>query len=222
MAAEVTQAEFARLRGVSRKTVTEWKAKGLLSMTPAGLVRVEESEWLLADRPQNYRGGSTNRGARAEVSPAKPTAARPAPVEQVTGDAQAVEAAEILTQSPAQIAEALGWTTAEAQRVKEIYLALLRRQEYEVEQGRLVQIEAIAILVEREYSVVRERLLAIPGKLAAKLVGLDRAEIDAALFAEVSEALNELHDPADRPDGLGGIVAAPVSIPGRAQAAASA
>ncbi|AWN43156.1 hypothetical protein [Methylobacterium durans] len=204
MAAEVTQAEFARLRGVSRKTVTEWKAKGLLSMTPAGLVKVEESEWLLADRPQNYRGGATNRGARAEAPSAKPAAARPAPVEAATGDAQAVEASEILTQSPAQIAEALGWTTAEAQRVKEIYLALLRRQEYEVEQGKLVQIEAVAAQVEREYAVVRERLLAIPGKLASKLVGLDRAEIDAALLAEVSEALNELHDPGDGAGGMGG------------------
>lgn len=203
MAAEVTQAEFARQRGVSRKTVTEWKAKGLLSMTPAGLVKVEESEWLLADRPQNYRGGATNRGARAEAPQTKPSALRP----DASGGEEAaapVEAAEILSQSPAQIAEALGWTTAEAQRVKEIYLALIRRQEYEVEQGKLVQIEAVAAQVEREYAVVRERLLAIPGKLAAKLVGLDRAEIDAALHAEVSEALNELHDPGDGAGGMGG------------------
>jgi hypothetical protein len=204
MASEVTQAEFARQCGVSRKTVTEWKAKGLLSMTPVGLVKVEASEWLLADRPQTYRGGTAKRPnapPAAEAEPAKPVTdlARPAASLEAP-----VETAAILSQSPAQIAEAMGWTTAEAQRVKEIYLALIRRQEYEVGQGKLVEIEAVAVQVEREYAVVRERLLAIPGKLASKLVGLERAEIDAALFAEVSEALNELHDPGDRSGGLGG------------------
>jgi phage terminase Nu1 subunit (DNA packaging protein) len=204
MPENVTQAAFARQRGVSRKTVTDWKSKGLLSMTPDGLVKVEESEWLLADRPQTYRGGTSK--PPPTQSAADPTSEKTVAVRERPAAAPGapVETAAILSQSPAKIAEAMGWTTAEAQRVKEIYLALIRRQEYEVSQGKLVEIEAVAVQVESEYAVVRERLLGVPGKLAAKLVGLERAEIDAALFAEVSEALNELHDPGDRSGGLGG------------------
>ena len=204
----VQQAEYARHRGVSRKTVTGWKQKGRIVLTDAGLVDVVASDARLDERPETYRGGVT-KGADATVT----GNSRPA---ATAGNA------DLLTKSPAEIAEALDWSTAEAQRVKEVYLALIRKQEYEVGHGKLVEIEAVAILVEREYSVVRERLLAIPGKLAAKLVGLDRAEIDAALFAEVSEALNELHDPGDRTDGLGGIV--PALVPGaeRPEAAAAA
>lgn len=197
----VSQAEFARLRGVSKPTVTAWKAKGFLSMTPDGRVKVEESEWLLAHRPQVYRGGAASVPPAARTASTKPEEPKPRPAAPLDDQA---EPAAILTKSLAEIAEALGWTTAEAQRVKEVYLALLRRQEYEVAQGKLVDIEAVGVLVERANSVVRERLLGIPGKLGAKLVGLDRAEITAALQAEIVEALNELHDPGDDAGGLGG------------------
>lgn len=188
----VQQAEYARHRGVSRKTVTGWKQKGRLVLNEAGLVDVKATDARLDERPENYRGGVT--------APPRPGVTGNTPPE-VTPAVAADPA--ILNKSPAEIAEALDWSTAEAQRVKEIYLALLRRQEYEVAQGKLVEIEAVGTLVEREYSVVRERMLAVPGKMGAKLVGLERAEITAALQAEVSEALNELHDPGERTGGLG-------------------
>jgi hypothetical protein len=53
----VTQAEFARRRGVSRATVTEYKGKGLLVMTEAGLVDVAASEERLAASLDPSRGG---------------------------------------------------------------------------------------------------------------------------------------------------------------------
>lgn len=184
----VSQAEFARLKDVSRKTVTQWKAKGLLSMTPDGMVKVEESEWLLADRPSNNRGGTI----KAHQS----------------GSARGAEAARP-SETPEQIAERVvlqdgnaPHTHAEAARIKENYLALLRQLEYDQKRGAVVPIEDVAKTVEREYSTVRERLLSIPGKLAAKLVGRDRAAIDMALSQEINEALDELHDP--NPDGWGG------------------
>jgi len=79
-----------------------------------------------------------------------------------------------------------------------------------VARGQLVVIEEVARQVETEYGVVRQRLLAIPGKLADALDGMNREEREVAIAGEITEALNELHDPAvagggaDRTDGAGG------------------
>jgi len=89
----------------------------------------------------------------------------------------------------------------EAQRVKEVYLALLRKQEFEIEQGELVTIEEVGREVEREYSMVRERLLTIPGKVSALLARCDRAVIESKLLDEITEALAELHEPAKSDGG---------------------
>jgi phage terminase Nu1 subunit (DNA packaging protein) len=167
----VSQAEFARLRGVSRATVTHWKNAGRLLLNTEGKVDVDASEKLLALRPAVYRGGR----------------AKPAPGEKLP---------PILDQSPEEIADSTKWTLIEAQRVKEIYLASLRKQEFETEEEKLVEIEAVAYEVEREYSIVRERLLSIPGKVSASLAGCDRAVIEAKLRDEIAEALAELSAPA--------------------------
>jgi hypothetical protein len=148
----VSQSEFARLRGVSRQTVTAvWKKQGRLVLTADGKVDVKATEKPLALRPETYRGGTV----KAKPGKAGKKPARTAEESPVSAD----EAVPILDRSPAEIAESSNWTLVEAQRVKEIYLALLRKQEFEVERGELVEIEAVAHEVEREYSIVRERLL---------------------------------------------------------------
>ena len=53
----ITQAEFARLNGVSRKTVTVWKQQGYCIMTAGGQVDVVASNKMLRGRPDCYRGG---------------------------------------------------------------------------------------------------------------------------------------------------------------------
>jgi phage terminase Nu1 subunit (DNA packaging protein) len=63
--------------------------------------------------------------------------------------------------------------------------------------GELVSIDEVGLQLEAEYGVVRQRLLAIPGKLADALEGLSREEREAILMAEITEALNELHAAAD-------------------------
>ena len=51
----VTQAEFARMQGVTRKTITLWKRKGWITMTAEGLVDTARSADGLAQR-RNNRG----------------------------------------------------------------------------------------------------------------------------------------------------------------------
>jgi hypothetical protein len=55
----VSQAEFSRRRGVSRKSVTVWRRYGLVVMR-GGLVDVDASEARLAERPDIIKGGKTN------------------------------------------------------------------------------------------------------------------------------------------------------------------
>lgn len=64
----MSQAAFADLRGVSRKQVTVWKAKGYLTMT-GNLVEVEPSCAALDGRPERYRGGRTKGGLPPEGRP---------------------------------------------------------------------------------------------------------------------------------------------------------
>jgi len=67
-----------------------------------------------------------------------------------------------------------------------------------IARGEYVAVEEVGRQVEAEYGMVRQRLLAIPGKCAAALQGLGREECEAVLASEVSEALNELHAPSTR------------------------
>lgn len=64
----MTQAEFARRRGVSRSTVNEYKNKGYLVMTDDGKVSVLASEEKLADHLDPTRGGSRS-SAPQKASP---------------------------------------------------------------------------------------------------------------------------------------------------------
>lgn len=94
-----------------------------------------------------------------------------------------------------------GQSLLQAKTVLETYKAKLAKLEYEQETGRLVDVEDIRKAQEKAYSVVRSRLLQMPSKLTPVLVGVSRAEIKAALQAEVTAALNELVQTAGNVDG---------------------
>jgi phage terminase Nu1 subunit (DNA packaging protein) len=105
--------------------------------------------------------------------------------------------------------------------------ALLARQQTEsvalrnaIARGEYASIEEIALQVETEYSIVRERLLTIPGKLSDGLAMRSREEIEAGLLEELSEALNELNDPTRIAQRAGGAGGAPAPVSEGAQAAA--
>ena len=203
----LSQKEFADRMGVQKGTVSKWKAKGLLVLDADGKVLVEETEWKLDQQPAVYRGGTTHRPIRgpdanntkapaATPKPA-PLKASPTPPPRPAPSDDAPDPADFDSANP-------NLPMAEAVRRKENFLGLLRKHELEVERREWVRVEDVGKQVEREYAVVRERLLAIPGKLAAKLVGLTRDEINLVLFNEISEALSELHGPASDGDGGNG------------------
>jgi hypothetical protein len=177
----ITQAEFAKLRGSSKFSVTHWKQLGLLVMK-GRLVDVAASEKLLDARPISKRGRGTNR--RPDAAPVAPALAEVPP--------------EVLEATPAKVlTSAANWTTAEANRRKEIALALTRQLEYDLKSGAVVQIADVRMTVETEYAVVRDRILQAPSKLADRLLDCpDRHEIEKVIRAELYEALSALADRA--------------------------
>lgn len=60
------QSEYAAYRGVSRKTVTGWKQRGLLVFSGGDLIDVVKSDAALAERPQAYRGGAASQAPEAD------------------------------------------------------------------------------------------------------------------------------------------------------------
>lgn len=189
----LSQAEFARRRNVSRKAVTTWKTKGLLVLSEDGRVDVEATEWKLDERPPTYRGGVTHRPVRTPVgnSPgARRGAAKPPPR---PGNKPPPRPSDGAPDPAAFDLDDPNLPTAEAVRRKENFLGLQRKHEFEVAQKEWVRVEEAGRQVEQAFAVVRDRVLAMPGKLAAALVGLGRAEIEDKIRTEVCEALAVLH-----------------------------
>jgi hypothetical protein len=82
---------------------------------------------------------------------------------------------------------------AEAERIKENYLALLRQLEYDTKSGTVVLVPDVARVIGEEYARVRSRLLAIPAEQAPGLHRLKTvAEMEGALREIITEALEEL------------------------------
>ena len=71
--------------------------------------------------------------------------------------------------------------------------------------GDLISIRLIIKGFTGDLTVLRERLLTIPGKVADDLEGRTRAEIEEKLIDEISEALTALSDPRTYADGRGGV-----------------
>jgi hypothetical protein len=185
----VTQREFAKLRGVTPKSVQIWKQRGLIVFATSGGVDVAASEKLIDARPDVIRGG------RTKPRPTTPTSDSGATGAALSDDA--VFADPALADIPASVLDdAATWSRSEATRKKEIALALLRQLEFDRESALVVPIAEVVKQVAVEYGLVRDRVLAIPGKIADELANLDRAGIEKRLRAECYEALSELHEPS--------------------------
>jgi hypothetical protein len=176
----LTQADFARHRGVSRKTVTAWKHAGYL-VWQDGKIDRDASDALLDSR-HAPKGASAPPAGQPDRSSAAAGVQAEAPPQSEAILRTLIDGADLLTE-------------AEAKRVKENYLALQRRLEYERQSGELVPIDQ----VEREYADrcqrIRSRLLALPNEVAgaiAQRVGGNAGEVRSIVQENVNDVLEEL------------------------------
>lgn len=196
----LTQAEFARHRGVSKAGVTKWKGQGLLVMTAGGLVDVEATEWNLDQRPASYRGGTTHRPVRAapkvQPDPREQLERKPEPAAKPP--AAAPRPADLDAEPDAYDPDAQDLPLNEAVRRKENFLGLFRRQEVLKNDRRLVDRAAAEALFFDTARELRDAWLAWPARVAIEMA--DELKIDARtlttiLTAHVRKHIAELGEP---------------------------
>jgi hypothetical protein len=167
MSERESMAAFAKRRGVSKACVSKWKTRGLLVLTPDGLVDIAASEERLAERPAVYRGGATK--SQSEPKP------------------------ENQGSNTTFVSDPASWSTAEAIRHKEIAQARLRQIEADTAAGLVVPIADVAKAVADEYAVTRAALLGMAAKLAHRLAAATTPDEAGALVdVEVRAALSAL------------------------------
>ncbi|KNC94151.1 hypothetical protein [Trabulsiella odontotermitis] len=198
----MNQSEFAKLHGVSRKTVTAWKARGWLvldgdeidvdasnAMIERYRKTVTQDEKKAPGNSQGNKKGNTSGNRRGNTR---------------KGNNHREE-------SPAAIAERIiaesgvTMTRDEALTMKENYFALHAQLDYDVKAGKLLPWQEMVDEVAQEYARMRTRLIALAPEHGPRLRALasttDDIEFVAALQELIYEALNELAiDSKDGPE----------------------
>lgn len=202
----VSQAEFARLKGTSRKTVTQWKKDGRLVFAGA-LIDVDASQEKL------LRGAShASKGQRASVTRAEPPVTGNAPA-KVTRDpsppaadalvSPSVEAEpeDIAASADAFAAEVLAGKfrpKGEAETIKENALALKQVLEVRRLSGALVSRAAVVDACFKAARAERDTMLAWPSRVAPLIaadLGADPGKVAGLLAEHMHELLTDLGEP---------------------------
>lgn len=189
----MNQSEFAKLHGVSRKTVTTWKARGWLvldgdeidvdasnAMIERYRKTVTQDEKKLAANSQGNKKGNTSGNKRGNTRKGNnPREESPAAI-----------AERMITESGVTM------TRDEALTMKENYFALHAQLDYDVKAGKLLPWQDMVDEVAQEYARMRTRLIALAPEHGPRLRALasttDDTEFVAALQELIYEALNEL------------------------------
>ncbi|WP_447868799.1 RNA polymerase subunit sigma-70 [Rahnella aceris] len=197
----MNQSDFAKLHGVSRKTVTTWKARGWLVLdgddidVKASNANIERYRKTVT-RPEKKNDKSTAGNKQGNRSGNKPK-----------GNNLGNKSSADHSESPTKIVERMiadsgaKMTLDEARTMKENFLALLTQLEYEIKSGQVLPYKDMIAAVGQEYSRMRTRLIAIAPEHGPRLRVLasttSDAEFVSALQEVVHEAMEELSLDAD-------------------------
>jgi phage terminase Nu1 subunit (DNA packaging protein) len=151
----VSQAEYARHRGVSRQYISRLAKAGVL-VVRGGKVDVAASDAVLDDRPEKISEAATS-----------------GPVEA---------GAQTTTYAQAKLADML-------------FRARLRKLEYETKSGKLIPTDEVKVVWFKQARQIRDKLLAMPAKLAPQLAALGEVRaVRELLDTEIEAILRGLQD----------------------------
>jgi phage terminase Nu1 subunit (DNA packaging protein) len=174
----VTQAEFARILGMSKGYVHKLKTNGQLVME-RGRVDVDASRRRIAETQDPNRDDVRARWQSEREQKQAEAAAPAAPPAAATG-----------LDLPA---DKIGSSYQAARAVKEQYMARQAKLEYERAIGKLIERAEVEAAVEDVIGTLRQKLENLPHRLAPELVAKDLDHIRAALKQEVYLMLSECH-----------------------------
>lgn len=188
----MNQSEFAKLHGVSRAAVNKWKSRGWL-VFDGDEVNVE-----LSNANINRYKKTVNRSNKSgvEVDTQVDKSVNTQVNTKVNNKVNKQE-------TPSQVAERLvkenGATLSldEARTLKENYLALLAKLEYEMKSGQVLPWSIMILEVGKEYARIRTRLMAIAPEHGPRLRQLALSSDDDLSFVSslteiIYEAMEEL------------------------------
>lgn len=197
----MNQSDFAKLHGVSRKTVTTWKARGWLVLagddidveaSNANIERFRKTVTRPEKKPAgNKQGNKTGNRSSGNKS----------------GNKNDKDLAESPTKTVKRMIAEHGVTMTldEARQMKENFLALLTQLEYDIKSGQVLPYKDMIEAVGNEYARMRTRLIAIAPEHGPRLRVLasttNDAEFVQALQEVVYEAMEELSLDADNNRG---------------------
>ncbi|RYM73248.1 RNA polymerase subunit sigma-70 [Serratia liquefaciens] len=197
----MNQSDFAKLHGVSRKTVTSWKARGWLVLAgddidvEASNANIERFRKTVT-RPEKKEAGNKQGNKTGNRSSGNKS-----------GNKNVKDLPESATKTVERMIAEHGVTMTldEARQMKENFLALLTQLEYDIKSGQVLPYKDMIEAVGNEYARMRTRLIAIAPEHGPRLRVLasttNDAEFVQALQEVVYEAMEELSLDADNNRG---------------------
>lgn len=223
----VTKAEFARLRGVTKAAVGKWERRGWLVLSE-GKVVVEQTDAQLARYRNSNDGRATAAAQKSKPAASKPARSKPPSSKPIrskpsrrkpaghdewktaaAGGASppglGVSADDAPAVAAAKVVAALGAEMSfdEARRVKENYLALLQKLEYEQKEGAVIDLAAAERVFFEAARAARDAWLSFPSKFAPYIaadLGLDSDKVVGVLASYVHQQLTALSQGEQEPD----------------------
>lgn len=145
----MTQIDYAKHAGVDRKTVSRWIKGNKYIVLDGDLVNVEASDEALTKLRDGKDPRTKNAAKKKNVN-----------VELPDDDSTAAAVKQIMLATGAQLSK------EEASRVKENYLALLTKLEYEKEDGQLVELSVAETVLFAAFREQRDAWMNWPSKVA--------------------------------------------------------
>ncbi|GJL37758.1 hypothetical protein TUM17576_45780 [Enterobacter hormaechei] len=156
----MNQSDFARLHGVSRKTVTMWKSRGWLIMSGDDIDVTASNAQLEKYRKTVIRPDKEEPPAKAKKKiAAKPPAAEKEGEEDDGTSLESI-ARDFIIQNGAEL------TLDEARRVKENYLAALTKLEFQQKDGQLIEMTVAEEVLFNAFRQQRDAWLNWPSRVA--------------------------------------------------------
>jgi hypothetical protein len=173
---KMNRAQYAQHRGKSRQYIYKLANAGILVMR-GKLVDVAASDAVLDDKPVDGEEDGDDQTAAFEATVSIPAAADQVP--------------------PRHTADG-GPSYAQARMVDMTFRAKLRRLEFEKQQGRLIDAEAVRKLIADANRMLRDGLLGIAGRVAPVFAAeTDGKKIESLLLQEIKRELTRQADAID-------------------------
>lgn len=191
----MNQSDFAKLHNVSRKTVTMWKSRGWLIMSGDDIDVAASNAQL-----EKYRK-TVNRPSKNDLLPPAKKKITPTPPVVNDPDESGIPsleniAKEFILENGAEL------SLDEARRVKENYLALLTKLEFQQKDGQLIEMTVAEEVLFNAFRQQRDSWLNWPSRVAPLMaadLGVPADRMTEVLIEHVHKHISVLGEPEFNP-----------------------